>query len=47
MLLIMSERLWFVAHVRPRREKKLADYCLKQGISATLPCYDSAHKYRG
>ncbi len=23
------------------------EYCLKQGIAATLPCYDSAHKYRG
>jgi len=47
MLLLMSEPLWFVAHVRPRREKKLVDYCLNQGIAATLPCYDSAHKYRG
>jgi len=43
----MSDLLWFVAHTRPRREKKLVDYCLKQGISATLPCYDSVHKYRG
>jgi len=43
----MSELLWFVAHTRPRREKKLVEYCLKQGIAATLPCYDSAHKYRG
>lgn len=43
----MSELLWFVAHTRPRREKKLMEYCLKQGLSATLPCYDSAHKYRG
>jgi len=38
---------WFVAHTRPRCEKKLADYCRTHGISATLPCYDSAHKYRG
>ncbi len=43
----MSEPLWFVAHTRPRREKKLADYCRQQGIAATLPCYDAAHKYRG
>jgi transcriptional antiterminator RfaH len=43
----MSELLWFVAHTRPRREKKLAEYCLKEGIAATLPCYNSAHKYRG
>jgi transcription antitermination factor NusG len=38
---------WFVAHTRPRREKKLVDYCLRQGIAATLPCYNSMHKYRG
>jgi transcription antitermination factor NusG len=38
---------WFVAHVKPRREKKLVEYCGRQAISATLPCYDSAHKYRG
>ena len=41
------ELLWFVAHVKPRREKKLVQYCMRQGLSATLPCYDSAHKYRG
>jgi transcriptional antiterminator RfaH len=38
---------WFVAHTRPRREKKLMDFCKRQGFDATLPCYDSAHKYRG
>jgi len=43
----LSEKLWFVAHTRPRREKKLVEYCGSQGIAATLPCYDSAHKYRG
>ena len=43
----MSERRWFVAHTRPRREKKLVDFCLRHEIAATLPCYDSAHKYRG
>ena len=43
----MSELLWFVAHTKPRREKKLVDYCSRQGFLATLPCYDSAHKYRG
>jgi transcription antitermination factor NusG len=36
-----------VAHTRPRREKKLVEFCLRQAIAATLPCYDSAHKYRG
>ena len=43
----MSDTLWFVAHTRPRREKKLVEFCQRQGFSATLPCYDSAHKYRG
>jgi transcription antitermination factor NusG len=36
-----------VAHTRPRREKKLVEYCQRHGFAATLPCYDSAHKYRG
>lgn len=36
-----------MAHVRPRREKKLVEYCTRESFSATLPCYDSAHKYRG
>jgi transcription antitermination factor NusG len=43
----MSELLWYVAHVRPRREKKLVEYCTRQGLATTLPCYQSAHKYRG
>lgn len=43
----MSELKWFVAHTKPRREKKLVDYCQRQGIAAKLPCFDSAHKYRG
>ncbi len=43
----VSELRWFVAHTKPRREKKLVEYCRKQGIAVTLPCYNSAHKYRG
>ncbi len=43
----MSELLWVVAHTRPRREKKLVEYCSRHGLAITLPCYDSAHKYRG
>lgn len=43
----MSETQWFVAHTKPRREKKVVEYCQRQGIAVTLPCYDSAHKYRG
>lgn len=43
----VSDLAWFVAHTRPRREKKLAEFCERQGIAVTLPCYDSPHKYRG
>jgi transcriptional antiterminator RfaH len=38
---------WFVAHTRPRREKKLAEYCEREGMAATVPCYRSVKKYRG
>jgi transcription antitermination factor NusG len=43
----MSELRWFVAHTKPRREKRLVVYCRQQNIAATLPCYKSVHKYRG
>ena len=43
----VSELLWYVAHVRPRREKKLAEFCEREGFAYTLPCYDSTRKYRG
>ena len=43
----MPELRWFVAHTKPRREKKLVEYCRRQDLAVTLPCYDSAHKYRG
>ncbi|MGA2246941.1 MAG: transcription termination/antitermination NusG family protein [Verrucomicrobiota bacterium] len=43
----MSDRSWFVAHTRPRREKKLKQYCDREGFSTTLPLYRSVHKYRG
>lgn len=43
----MSESKWFVAHTKPRREKKLAAWCQRESISATLPCYDAVHRYRG
>lgn len=38
---------WFVAHTRPRCEKKLGEFCQREGLQVTLPCYNSAHKYRG
>lgn len=47
MLRAMSELRWVVAHAKPRREKKIVAHCQRHGIAATLPCYSSAHKYRG
>lgn len=43
----MTDIVWFVAHVKPRREKKLVEYCTRQSLAVTLPCYDAVHKYRG
>lgn len=43
----MLELRWFVAHTKPRREKKVVEHCRRHQIATTLPCYDSAHKYRG
>jgi transcriptional antiterminator RfaH len=43
----MSQPLWYVAHTRPRCEKKLLQYCERENLEARLPCYQSAHKYRG
>jgi transcription antitermination factor NusG len=40
------ESLWFVAHVRPRCEKKLQDFCHREGYSTTLPLFKSVKKYR-
>jgi transcriptional antiterminator RfaH len=41
----MGDLLWFVAHTKPRCEKKLAAYCERQGFLTTLPCYKSVKKY--
>jgi transcriptional antiterminator RfaH len=43
----MNELQWFVAHTKPRREKKLHRHCSNEGFLATLPCYRSVRKYRG
>src|SRR5271163_4366384 len=43
----MSDLLWFVAHTKPRCEKKLVQYCRREEISANLPTYKAPHKYRG
>ena len=38
---------WFVAHTKPRCEKKLKLWCDSKSIINSLPTYPSAHKYRG
>jgi len=43
----VSPLLWQVAHTRPRCEKKLLQFCEREKLAASLPCYASAHKYRG
>ncbi|HYT60810.1 MAG TPA: transcription termination/antitermination NusG family protein [Haliangiales bacterium] len=42
-----TEQAWFVAHTRPRCEKKLAEYCQRESFLVTLPCYRTVHRYRG
>lgn len=42
---VAEELAWFVAHTRPRCEKKLAEYCEREGFSVTLPLYRSVKKY--
>tara|TARA_Y100001934_G_scaffold55768_1_gene68816 strand:- start:1039 stop:1638 length:600 start_codon:yes stop_codon:yes gene_type:complete len=39
--------LWFVAHTRPRCEKKLQRWCGESGMESHLPTYASVRKYRG
>jgi transcription antitermination factor NusG len=43
----MNPLLWYVVHTRPRCEKKMRQYCEEKGFTVILPCYPSAHKYRG
>ena len=38
---------WFVAHTRPRCEKKVVQYCEDLEVATTLPLYRSVKKYRG
>lgn len=42
----LEESLWFVAHVRPRCEKKLQEFCHREGFPTTLPIFKSVKKYR-
>ncbi len=43
----VSQLLWYVAHTRPRCEKKLLQFCEREKLDVRLPCYQSVHKYRG
>ena len=43
----VSQLLWYVAHTRPRCEKKLLQYCERENLDARLLCHRSVHKYRG
>lgn len=38
---------WFVAHTRPRAEKKLASYCDREGFTSELPTIRTVRRYRG
>lgn len=38
---------WYVAHTRARCEKKIHDWCQRQGTRSVLPLYRSVKKYRG
>ena len=42
-----TDCLWVVAHTKPRTEKKLAEWCERQGFATTLPVYKSVKKYPG
>ncbi len=46
-LTLVSGLPWYVAHTRPRCEKKLAQYCERGGVTSRLPLYRSVHQYRG
>ena len=41
------ELAWYVAHTRPRCEKKIADFCQREGFHVTLPLFKSLKKYPG
>lgn len=38
---------WFVAHTRPRCEKKVAAHCAQEGLEHSLPLIRSVKRYRG
>jgi transcription antitermination factor NusG len=40
-----SEPAWYVAHTRPRCEKKVAEFATREGFQVTLPLFKSVKKY--
>jgi transcription antitermination factor NusG len=42
---VATEVMWYVAHTRPRCEKKLAWYCEQEGFEVSLPCIKSKKVY--
>ena len=41
-----SEPQWFVAHTKPRTEKKLASFCHREGFKHELPTVKTVRKYQ-
>ena len=42
-----TDTLWFVAHTRPRCEKKLQHYLGRESLHHVLPTIKTVHKYKG
>ena len=42
----LEDKNWLVAHTKPRREKKLAEYSLRKEINYFLPLKDSTRIYQ-
>jgi transcription antitermination factor NusG len=38
---------WYVVHTRPRCEKKVTEFCGREGIHCSLPLFRSVKRYRG
>ncbi|MCD6339547.1 MAG: antitermination protein NusG [Verrucomicrobia bacterium] len=41
-----QETLWYVAHTKPRCEKKLVAYCEREKLETVLPLYRSVRRYK-
>jgi len=40
-----ANQRWFVAHTRPRAEKRMAEYCRRSGLNCYLPLREAVHTY--